>query len=245
MAMNEQHEIIRLVYEAKDDNTIANRLVEQYLPFIKAETAKQSGRIYGDEQDDKVSIAMFAFYESILSYDKSKGAFLAYAARAIRNRLIDFYRKEQRHMGNVSLDIPNNRENGHSLAETLDTGGDEVAERIERNSAREEILHFTAQLAEFGLSMTDIADNCPKQERTLAACHRVLAYAKETPHIFDSLLNTKKLPISQLAEGAGVDKKTLERHRKYIVAILLAYTNGFEIIRGHIRQTAPRKGGLA
>ena len=35
--------------------------------------------------------------------------------------------------------------------------------------------------------------------------------------------------------GANVDRKTLERHRRYLVAILLAYTNGFEIIRGHLK----------
>ena len=34
------------------------------------------------------------------------------------------------------------------------------------------------------------------------------------------------------------DKKTMERHRKYLVALLLAFTNGFEIIRGHLRQMA-------
>jgi len=39
-----------------------------------------------------------------------------------------------------------------------------------------------------------------------------------------------------LAEKTGVDRKTLERHRKYLVAVLLAYTNGFEIIRDHLYQ---------
>lgn len=38
--------------------------------------------------------------------------------------------------------------------------------------------------------------------------------------------------MNQLVEGAKGERKTLERHRKYIIAILLAYTNGFEIIRG-------------
>ena len=43
-----------------------------------------------------------------------------------------------------------------------------------------------------------------------------------------------KLPIAELAFGAGAERKTLERHRKYLVAMLLAFTNGFEIIRGHL-----------
>ena len=52
-----------------------------------------------------------------------------------------------------------------------------------------------------------------------------------------------KLPITQLAAGANVERKTLERHRKYMMAVLLAYTNGFEIIRGHLGQMALVKGG--
>ena len=43
-----------------------------------------------------------------------------------------------------------------------------------------------------------------------------------------------KLPMAELASGAGVERKTLERHRKYLVAMLLAFTNGFELIRGHL-----------
>ena len=35
---------------------------------------------------------------------------------------------------------------------------------------------------------------------------------------------------------SGVERKTLERHRKYMVALLLIYTNGYEIIRGHLKQ---------
>ena len=51
----------------------------------------------------------------------------------------------------------------------------------------------------------------------------------------------KKLPLSRLALGAGVEKKTLERHRNYLVAILLAYTNGYEIIRGHLSRIHRRE----
>lgn len=43
-----------------------------------------------------------------------------------------------------------------------------------------------------------------------------------------------KLPVAELAAGANVERKTLERHRKYLVAMLIAFTNGFEIIRGHL-----------
>lgn len=49
--------------------------------------------------------------------------------------------------------------------------------------------------------------------------------------------------MNELMEGTGVERKTLERHRKYLAAILLAFTNGYEIIRGHLYQIAPKRGG--
>ena len=54
---------------------------------------------------------------------------------------------------------------------------------------------------------------------------------------------TRRLPLAELAKGAGVERKTLERHRKYLVAILLAFTNGYEIIRGHLCHIHTEKGG--
>ena len=122
-------------------------------------------------------------------------------------------------------------------------GTDPISERTDRTAARQEIAHFALGLSEFGLSLTDIADNCPKQARTLSACHRALDYARGNPELLEQTVRTKKLPITSLAAGAGVERKTLERHRKYMMALLLAYTNGFEIIRGHLGQMALVKGG--
>ena len=38
-----------------------------------------------------------------------------------------------------------------------------------------------------------------------------------------------------------MERKTLEIHRRYLVAVLLICTNGYEIMRGHIMQVL--KGG--
>lgn len=241
--MKEEHRIVRLVYAAKADSAAADRLVEEYLPFIKAETAKYIKRIPLEGQDDELAIAMFAFYEAAMRYEKHKGAFLSYAARGIRNRLIDFTRKERRHTKVMSLYAYEENEDARGLMDSLSSGTDEAEIRTERAAAQNEIQHFTKELSAYGISLSDVADDCPKQNRTLLACHRVLEYAKENQKVFEILAETHKLPVSLLAEAANVEKKTLERHRKYLIAILLAYTNGFEIIRGHIGQTNPRKGG--
>ena len=174
-----------------------------------------------------------------MAYQSGRGSFLKLAAASIRNRLFDYQRMEQRHTGHISLDqtVDGDAE-GRTLLETIDTGHDEIAHRQSLDAAQEEIMQFARELARYGLKLTDIAENCPKQERTLAACHRVLSCAREHPVYLEQLTATGKLPVTALSAESGVERKTMERRRKYLVALLLAFTNGFEIIRGHLRQMA-------
>ena len=234
-----EHEIVRSVAAAQKDAQAADALVRQYLPFIKAETAKFLKRIPVEGKDDEFGIAMFAFHEAAMAYQSGRGTFLKLAAAAIRNRLIDSQRMEQRHAGQISLDqtVDGDAE-GRRLLETIDSGHDELAQRQSLGATQEEIVEFARELKQYGLKLTDIAENCPKQERTLAACHRVLSCAREHPVYLEQLTTTGKLPIAALSAESGVERKTMERHRKYLVALLLAFTNGFEIIRGHLRQMA-------
>lgn len=241
--MGQEHEIVGQVYRAKKDHQEADRLVRQYLPFIKSETAKFIHRMPVEGSDDELSIAMFAFYECVLGYSKVKGSFLHFASMGIRSRLIDYYRREKRHGKILALEQDEDCEDSRTLQDKIPAAGNEIEDRYDRQAAREEIGEFSLQLKEYGLSLADVADNCPRQDRTLSACHRALAYAKEDKEVLNLLISTKKLPLARLALGSGVSKKTLERHRDYMVAILLAYTNGFEIIRGHLCQIAPGKGG--
>lgn len=238
--MKHDHEIAAMVAEARGDSLAADALVRQYLPFIRSEAAKVLRRGICDS-DDELSIAMIAFHEAVLAYERLRGAFLPFAARAIRSRIIDYQRRELRHRGLLSLQ--ESGEDGRELGETLDVGTDPIGDHTDRTAARQEIAHFALGLLALGLTMTDIADNCPRQERTLSACHRALNWAKGDPDLLEQTVRSKKLPITRLAAGAGVERKTLERHRKYMMALILAYTNGFEIIRGHLGQMAIVKGG--
>ena len=237
-------EIADMVRAAKEDPQAADVLIQQYMGFIRSETVKFTHAVPENGHEDELSIAMLAFYEAILSYERGKGAFLPYAARGIRNRLIDHYRVEKRHGNLISLHTAaGDEEEGRTLLDTLPDQRDELEGYDLREASQKEIREFSDKLSGFGLSFSDVADNCPRQERTFAACRRVLDFARSQPHLLAQVEDTGRLPMKELAQGAGTDKKTLERHRKYLVAILLAFTNGYEIIRGHLCQVGPAKGG--
>ena len=238
--MSDAHELTRQVYAAKDDVAAADRLIDKYLPVIKAETAKFLGRLPGSD-DDEVSIAMIAFHEAVEGYSHARGAFLRYAAMLMKSRLIDYRRGQRRHQGHASLDAPGT-DGGAPAGEALADGSAPVGEeRAMRDATRAEIEELSRQMADFGVHLTDVADNCPRQQRTLDACRKALAFAKSDPALMAEFLRTKRLPLAQLAQGSGAARKTLERHRSYLVALLVVYSNGYEIIRGHLKQVL--KGG--
>ena len=243
--MNNEYSIIHWVKDAKEDMAAADEMIRAYMPFIRKETAKFLKRPLVEENDDELSIAMIAFHEAIQDYSIIRGSFLHFAALHIKSRLIDHFRKETRHRGLISMDHPASEEEDTPLRDKLADPEDLIQDGMLRDATRSEIEEFSASIRTFGIHLSDVAAHCPQQQRTLEACRLALTYAKDNPQIMDEFLRTKRLPISLIAAGSGVERKTLERHRKYMVALLLAYTNGFEIIRGHLKCALLTEGRTA
>lgn len=241
--MKTEHQIIARVYGAKQDPSKLDALIREYIPFIRAEATRFLTRLCTD-QDDEYSIAMIAFHEAILSFDRSRGAFLAYAATVIRNRLIDHRRREARHQGHLSLHEERGAGDERVLLDTIADPRDHFEESAHREATRQEIEELAAVMATFGVSFSDVADNCPRQSRTMESCAAAIAHAGADKTLLDELLRTKKLPLAALVKGSGAERKTLERHRKYILAMLLILTNGYEIIRGHLHRVLRQRGGV-
>ena len=134
-----EHDLAARVDAAKTDNRAADLLIEDYLPFIRAETAKFLQRPVADGQDDELSIAIFAFHEAVLQYQKTRGAFLRFAAAAIKNRLIDHARRERRHQGQVSLHVSGD-DDDRELLDKMEDPHNELHHREDRSAAQREIL---------------------------------------------------------------------------------------------------------
>ena len=239
--MQKDQGIIKAVYGAKKDPRKADELIRSYIPFIRSEAAKCISRVC-TEQDDEYSIAMIAFHEAILGYERERGAFLGYASMLIKSRIIDYQRREARHQGQVSI-YAESGEDDRTILDEMADGRDRYEEAVNLEATKQEIAELSAVMARFGVSFSDVADHSPRQERTLEACTRAVRWAAGDELLLEELLRTGKLPMARLVQGSGAERKTLERHRKYILAMLLIQTNGYEIIRGHLRHVFKGKGG--
>ena len=157
-----EHDIVSQVRSAKTDSEAADALIRQYMGFIRSETVKFLHTAPENGHEDELSIAMLAFYEAVLAYEKSRGAFLPYAARAIKNRLIDHYRTEKRHGNVISLHTPlGGEEDSGELLDTIPDTVDHGSDYVVRTASRREIQEFSEKLAQFGLTFSDGGGQLP------------------------------------------------------------------------------------
>lgn len=224
----------------KGDSMARERLIKDYTPFILKTTSKVSGRYVRMGEDDEVSIGLMAFNEAIDCFDTTRNhSFLGFAETVIKRRLIDYFRKET----NVAQKtIPLS-----SFEQDEDKGQEgnfyyiEAKQSIEafqdRNAAaerKEEILLYTAKIKEFGISFQDLIEVSPKHEdariRAMEAA-RLIAVDRE---MVEHLLRKKELPLKLLEQRANISRKTLERQRKYIIAVTLILVNDFEHLKEYI-----------
>lgn len=237
-----QQEIVQQVLMAKENVQAADDLIRSYMPFISAEVSRFLNR-FVSEKDEELSIGMMAFHEAIMSYSSSRGAFLAYASMIIKSRLIDFKRSESRHYGVMSLDDSVDDEEDINLMDRIASHQFDPLDEVRLQATQQEIIELSQVLKEFNVTLSDVADNSPKQTRTLETCKKAILYAKNNPVLLEELLQTKKLPLAKLVEGSKADRKTIERHRKYVLVMLIILTNGYDIIRGHLVNVFKEKGG--
>jgi len=50
----------------------------------------------------------------------------------------------------------------------------------------------------------------------------------------DHLLRKKELPIKEMLEIIPMSRKTLERNRRYIIAMAVVFLGGFELLRNYL-----------
>ena len=159
----------------KGNPTALEQLIREQESFIQNTASQICKRKVNWNQDDELSIALIAFHEAVEKYMPDKGAhFLTFARHVIQQRLIDFFRKEQRHH---HLPIQSER----NTLEEKELGTFAMSEAInEYNRVKEQeelattIEEFEESLLPFGISMDDLVDASPRHQIGRASCRETV-----------------------------------------------------------------------
>ncbi len=216
--------------------------------FIRANRKFILSKAYGvvghfvNENDDEYSVALIAFNEAIDSYKEEKGDFFALSSLIIKRRLIDYIKSESKYKNEVSTDalgadIDNNSEDAN-MAFSMEVKAKEAemsklgnSYTPESSSLQDEIQAISLILKKYGFTFFDLVECSPKSEKTKKSCALAINYIIEDRNIIEKMRKTLLLPIKEIKDNAGVPRKILERHRKYIIAAV-------EIMDGDFPQIA-------
>ncbi|MEW8971054.1 MAG: RNA polymerase sigma-I factor, partial [Mesobacillus sp.] len=182
-------------------------------------------------------IGLIAFNEAIQKYSSEKGnSLLSFAEVMIKRRVIDYIRQQSRNQ-NLSFHIsndPNEEEQQRSTIED-ELSLDDFRKKTEQEIRREEIIQFQAVLKEFDLSFQDLLEQSPKHADARKNAMLVAKSMVENEELKNLLLDKKRLPIKQLEDMVKVSRKTIERNRKYIIAIALILIGDYVYLKDYIK----------
>jgi RNA polymerase sigma factor len=227
-----------LLIKAKNgDQEAREKLISQYQPFILNAAAEVCGRYLAMGQDDETTISLMAFNEAIDSYDSEKqAAFLSFAKTVIKRRLIDYFRRQShKEREVVASSFIDQDEEKETQSWELKEAEEAFRERQITYERREEILHFQMKLSEMGLTLQDIVKSSPKHEDARRRAMEVAGVIAANPLYREYLLQKKSIPIKSLEKEVDCSSKTLERQRKYIIAISLILMGDYHYIRDYVK----------
>lgn len=218
------------------DKDSLNELIDSYKPFI-AKTVSSVCKRYIHDTDDEFSIGLIAFNEAIEKYAPERGSsLLSFAEVLIKRRVIDYIRKQSRGQ-HLSLDF-------HEVSQEEDSPGSVIVNELslhhfqkktEEMQRKDEILLLQQQLKNYELSFNDLVDHSPKHADARKSAIEVAKILVENEELFNLLREKKRLPIKQLEQLVEVSRKTIERNRKYIIAIALILSSDYLYMKDYIK----------
>jgi RNA polymerase sigma factor len=216
------------------DQALQDELIRQYKPFI-AKTVSGVCKRYINDQDDEFSIGLIAFHEAIEKYSTEKGSsLLSFAELIIKRRVIDFIRKESRQQ-TVKLDKNSEDEDTIQSKYEVDVSIDDYQKKLEQEHRRDEITHYQSVLRQFDLSFQDLVDNSPKHADARENAMKVASTVIQNNEFKRTLFDKKRLPIKDLEKHVQVSRKTIERNRKYIIAVCIIMASDYVYLKEYVK----------
>lgn len=212
----------RILVIQQGDIQEREKIIREFKPLIYSWASHHCRRSLDWSNDDELSIALLAFNEAMETYNIKKGAnFANYANLVIKHRLIDYFKKERRH-NNLNYTLENEEGEEYSLAD-IAAAQENFALENERKARKEEIKIYQQKLQEYHLSFAELVSISPKHKKTRESLIKAALILVNEKNLVAYLQRTKRLPVKELTLLTGLNRKVIERGRKYIIAITLLF----------------------
>ncbi|TQS76574.1 RNA polymerase sigma-I factor [Ornithinibacillus gellani] len=219
----------------KGDQQAVHYLLENYKPFIAKCVSEVCKRFINPDTDDEFSIGLFAFHSAIESYSADKGSsFLSFAKLVISRKIIDYIRSNQKYPQSISLDETYDEEKMENPMEIIAV---KMQYELDQDNwhRKQEILDFKHKLSTYKLSFAELTKIAPKHKDARDSAIRTARILQQDDQLSAFVKKKKKLPIKELVKQVDVSKKTLERNRKYILAIFIVLNEDYLYLQDYLK----------
>lgn len=218
------------------DELARERLLRDWTPLVLRVGAQSAGRFVEVGRDEEVSVGLLALNEAIDRFQLDRGApFAPFAELVIKRRMVDFYRRQKGAKEIPLSQLTSEDDEGNPL-KTADEAAavEQYVRDRESEDRREEIGRYAKRLAEFGVAFSELVDSSPKHADARVRALEVAHTLAGDPVLAAHFRNKRELPLKSLEDRVGVSRKTLERQRKWIVAVTLLLLEDFEHLKGYV-----------
>jgi RNA polymerase sigma factor len=224
------------------DDQLREKLINDYKPYIIKVVSKTTGMYVDLENSEEFSIGLIAFNEAIDCFDANKySGFLSFAQTVIKRRLIDYIRKNEKNRKVFPLTYFYNDEN------EVDSSFEDKYLIVDSSSqfsnveTKEEIALFLKKLNYFGIELNDLVKSAPKHMDSKRLSIRIARVLVENKELSEKLERKRNIPMIDLMKLVAVNHKTIERNRKFIIAVYLVLMSNLEVMQGYVENI--EKGG--
>lgn len=222
----------------KGDFHLRNQFIMDYQPYVAKITSRCCKRYIDPDRDDEFSIALCAFNEAINQFAPNMGrSFLSFAETVVRRRLIDYARKERKFRQQTPYSAFEVDDDEDSLINPVEIrqAMDDYDRQRGMEERRGEIIDLQMMLAEFQIEFSDLVEASPRHADSRALLFAIGKALASDADLMDQLLSKKMLPIKELLGKVNVSRKTLERNRKFIIAVALIYYGPYPYLRDYLK----------
>lgn len=239
--MNQNHAGDRLaatLAEIRLGNSQArDSFLEEYRPFVAKVASSLCKRFLDWGRDDELSIGLIALNSALDRYKPEKGVpFLPFARLVIESHLKDYFKKESRHQHASLYMAPSDDEDELFSPAEIEQAWVNYQNLTIEDERQQEIVALDLLLRDYGIQFDDLVEVSPKHRDTRQTMFRAAHHLAGEQPLMDYLKSKKMLPTKELALNTGISRKTLEKGRKYIIALalILHYREEFIYLRSYI-----------
>lgn len=220
------------------DRDAREQLIQEFTPLVFKTASRAAGRYLRPGVDEEISVSLLAFNEAIDAYEASKGSFVQFAQTVIRRRLVDYFRRHRGYLQELSLDEVGDGDEPSAVKRLVDHAAEAAWTVTVENEARaEEIREFGMVLQKYGVQLNALVRLTPKHVDARERAIRVARYVAAHDDLKEYVLDLGVLPLKRLAPvlgDLGVSLKTVERHRRYILAMVLVLSLDFPYLQSYL-----------